>query len=373
MKIALLTTSFVPSLAANSVQVMKMANAFVRNGHDVTLYAARGPLDDDPYDFYGVERGFELVQAERPAGGKLGAARYAGRQIKTLWAQPKADLYYGRASRLLLALAATGKPLGYEAHVLPSAPIRRNVQRALFRLPNFWRLVCITDALREDYLRAFPELSPEQVIVAHDGADPIDLSSATLDPDWPARTGALQVGYVGGIYPGRGVETLVEVGRRLPDVDIQVVGGDAKTVAMWNAQQLPTNVHFHGHFPNAQLAGIYAKLDVLTAPYRNKVSVHGGGGDIRRWMSPLKVFEYMSTGRAILCSDVPVLREVLREGDNALLLPGDSVDAWVDAVKTMRDDAPLRRRLGQQAHDDFLAHYTWQERASAILQPRAQQ
>lgn len=364
MRIAYLTTSFVPSRAANSVQVVKMAHALGRRGHDVTLYAAYGDTGIDPLAFYGVAPTFELARAMRPAGGRLGAARYLASQVARLHASPRADLYYGRAARLLLAAAPFGRPLAYEAHVLPSSAARRAVQRALFALPNFARLVCISDALRRDYLSAFPGLDPEQVLVAHDGSDPMALpakAKRTL-----GRPDALQVGYVGSIYRGRGVDTLVELADALPDVDFQVVGGapDAVDEARHDA---PDNVHFHGHQPHAELPAFYAQLDVLTAPYRgDRVAVHGGGGDIRRWMSPLKVFEYMSTGRAIVSADIPVLREVLRDGENALLVPSDDLSAWVDAIATLRDDPDRRAQLGAAALSDFETHYTWEQRADAI-------
>lgn len=364
MRIAYLTTSFVPSRAANSVQVVKMAHALGRRGHDVTLYAAYGDTGIDPMAFYGVGATFELARTVRPAGGRLGAARYLASQVARLHTAPRADLYYGRAARLLLAAAPLGRPLGYEAHVLPSSAGRRAAQKALFALPNFAGLVCISDALRRDYLAAFPRLDPQRVLVAHDGSDPLDLPDNA--PRTLGRPGALQVGYVGSIYRGRGIDTLVHLATALPDVDFQVIGGAPDAVDDAR-QDAPSNMHFHGHQPHAELPAFYAQLDVLTAPYRgDRVAVHGGGGDIRRWMSPLKVFEYMSTGRAIVSADIPVLREVLRDGENAMLVPSDDLAAWVDAIAALRDDPRRRAQLGAAALSDFLAHYTWEQRADAI-------
>ncbi len=369
MRIAYLTTSFIPSLAANSVQVMKMAQALGRLGHDVTLFAAYGDLDEAPFAFYGVEPCFELVRSKRPKGGKVGAARYLASQVAAVWKTRGVELYYGRAARLLLAAAPLGGRLAYEAHALPRSKARLAVQRALFALPNFWRLVCISDALRTDYLEAFPQLDPARVIVAHDGSDPMDLSEPVAEADWPGRPGALQVGYVGGIYPGRGVETLVALAERMPAVDFQIVGGNVDAVEQWTHSGLPENVHFHGHQAHGSLRHIYPRLDVLVAPYKDRVSVYGGGGDIRRWMSPLKVFEYMSTGRAIVCSTVPVLLEVLRHDDNALLLPGEDLDAWQTALQSLSDQPERRLRLGASALKDFESHYTWQQRAAAVIAP----
>jgi glycosyltransferase involved in cell wall biosynthesis len=371
MNIALLTTSLIPSVAANSVQVMKMARAMADIGQQVTLYAAEGPIDREPFAFYGVPRTFTLALAERGTSGKLGAARYLATQTARLWEAPAADLYYGRVARLLLTVAPRRRPLRYEAHVLPPAGPRRAVQRALFAAPNFDRLICISAALADDYAAAFPSLDRDAIIVAHDGADPIDLAATTPLQPWPGRAGAFQLGYVGGVYPGRGIETLVAVARRSPAIDVHIIGGTPEAIAPWVNAGTPPNLHFHGHLPHERLAGAYARLDALAAPYSARVGVHGTAGtgrsDISRWMSPLKVFEYMATGLPILCTDLPVIREVLRDGETALLLgPGD-YDAWTRAVGRLAADSALRQKLGAGARRAFEAEHTWTQRARRVI------
>ena len=71
-------------------------------------------------------------------------------------------------------------------------------------------------------------------------------------------------------------------------------------------------------------------------------------------MSPLKVFEYMAAGKPVLASDIPALREILRDGETALLLPPGEPEAWAAA-------------LGARARAVFLSEYTWDARAARIL------
>jgi glycosyltransferase involved in cell wall biosynthesis len=106
--------------------------------------------------------------------------------------------------------------------------------------------------------------------------------------------------------------------------------------------------------------------DVLLAPYQRRVFTHGGS-DTSRWMSPLKVFEYMAAGKAIVCSDIPVLHEVLSHKETAWFCPPEDIDAWCAALTELRDDANLRLNLGQAARTTFLQHYTWRSRAAAVL------
>jgi glycosyltransferase involved in cell wall biosynthesis len=79
----------------------------------------------------------------------------------------------------------------------------------------------------------------------------------------------------------------------------------------------------------------------------------------------MKLFEYLASGRPILASQLPVLREVLND-QNAILLPGDDVGAWAAALQSLATDAGARERLGAAARHSAQG-YSWQARAAAIL------
>jgi glycosyltransferase involved in cell wall biosynthesis len=85
-------------------------------------------------------------------------------------------------------------------------------------------------------------------------------------------------------------------------------------------------------------------------------------------MSPLKVFGYMAAARPLICSDLPVLREVIEDGRNGLLVPPADPDAWAAALKRLLEDRHLRDRLATAAHADFLSHHTWRQRASRVIE-----
>ena len=107
-------------------------------------------------------------------------------------------------------------------------------------------------------------------------------------------------------------------------------------------------------------------MDVLLAPYQAKVHGVGGRADIGRWMSPLKIFEYMGSDRAMIVSDLPVLREIVTHGETALLAPPDDVNAWVRAVERLRDPA-VRETLAKHARERLVARHTWDRRAADVL------
>ena len=141
---------------------------------------------------------------------------------------------------------------------------------------------------------------------------------------------------------------------RLPWLSLHIVGNWHNGVdAEDGSKAVPSNVHVHGFLPYADAERVRMACDVLLAPYRRQVYT-SGGSDISRWMSPLKIFEYMAAGKAIVCSNIAVLHEVLTHKENAWFCPPDDIDAWCAALTKMRDDEGLRLRIWQGSPREVL-------------------
>jgi len=115
------------------------------------------------------------------------------------------------------------------------------------------------------------------------------------------------------------------------------------------------------------LVQFYRRFDIAMAPYQKIVAVAGGKGNTVEWMSPLKIFEYMAYGKAIIASDLPVLHEVLVPDRTALMVEPGDVAAWKNAICRLMINTEERRALGREARVKFLANYTWKRRAERIL------
>jgi glycosyltransferase involved in cell wall biosynthesis len=80
----------------------------------------------------------------------------------------------------------------------------------------------------------------------------------------------------------------------------------------------------------------------------------------------MKMFEYMACKRAIISSDLSVIREVLNPS-NAMLCPPEDIDAWSQALGSLIFNEDKRYTLAEQAWLD-IQQYTWQERARKALE-----
>ena len=109
-------------------------------------------------------------------------------------------------------------------------------------------------------------------------------------------------------------------------------------------------------------------MDVLLMPYQESVSIGVAGHDTARWMSPMKMFEYLGAGVPIISSDLPVLREVLLDGENSLLARPSDIDSWLAALDRVEDNPELAVRIGSNAHDQYERQHTWTCRAEKIIE-----
>ncbi|WP_349371500.1 glycosyltransferase family 4 protein [Salinarimonas sp.] len=275
-------------------------------------------------------------------------------------------LLVARNSEWLLACLRPRSRFVFETHDPPRGLRDRLITDRVLEHPGLKALVVISRPLRDAWAAARPQIA-SRILVAPDGAD------AVADPDGSAAqprdaTAPFRVGYVGHLYPGRGGELLVDVARTVPEAEFHLVGGRPEDVARLRGLAPPPNVIFHGHRPPSEVPTLMRRFDAVVAPYQAKVAVSGGGGDTVAWMSPLKIFEYMSHAKPIVVSDLPVLHEALERDRTALFVPASDVSAWADALRRLMRDPDERQALGRRAHETFLARYTWSRRAARILE-----
>ncbi len=362
MKIAYLSGSYLPSRQANSIHVMRMTSAMAELGHDVVLYGYVGDStvpDQQLADYYGVDQRVR-IQRLVPRRTRIGRELKYAWQLRSLVASQGPDLVYGRHLLSLLSCARNA-PTIYETHAARDG-VNSFLEARLLQHKNLKAVIAITHALA-DAVQSKRALGVP-ISVEPDAVSPINYASVepvSLDGD-----GRLKVGYCGHLYPGRGAEQLIEIACLRPQYDFHIVGGEPSDLNRVSA--LATNVRnikFHGFVPPHQVPSYLAAFDVLVAPYQRRISPYGGG-DIARWISPMKLFEYMDAGKAIVISNLPAIAEVIEDNQHVLLVDPESVKAWCHALDRL-DSPNLRRHLGSNASNLVHNKYTWKKRAKRIL------
>lgn len=371
MKIVCIAASFVPSNTANSIQVMKAAHALVENGHDVTLLVPgdKAYVWDELAGWYGLTTAFKIIWLpENLFWRRYDFAFKALRQARRL----NPDLIYTWMLQSAVLSLRHGFPTVLEMHDRVTGLLGPILFKLFLQSKRAKCLLTNTDALRraleDDFQTTF---SPRMCIIAPNGVE-LERYSNLPDPK-KARSmlglkEAFTTGYSGHFYAGRGMQMLHALAKTFPQVNFLWVGGKDSDVESWKKRLLEegvTNVNLTGFIENASLALYQAACEVLLMPYEQEIAVSGGGNtaDI---CSPMKMFEYMAAGRAIISSDLPVLHEVLNE-NNALFCPTGDLEAWQEALDLLMNDTAQRISLADRARMDVQI-YSWRSRASKALE-----
>ncbi|MEW6154484.1 MAG: glycosyltransferase [Actinomycetota bacterium] len=267
------------------------------------------------------------------------------------------DLVYSRHPFTALAAVAIGLPVVLELHNPPTNAVRRVLER-LVESDRLLRMIFISEALHRLWRdRRYPVSKEVQV---EPSAAPARLVAQVPVPAQGREVrNAL---YVGSFYRGRGIDLILDVASATPEMTFRLVGGRRDT-----APSTPPNVAFHGQVPPSAVAQHYRWSDVVLMPYGRNVETAQGHNDTSAWMSPLKLFEYMATGRPILASDHPVLHEVLTDGDTAFFAPPDDPAAWIAALKSLMESPESAWHVGRNARQRLTERHTWELRAERCL------
>ncbi|MDY7042156.1 MAG: glycosyltransferase family 4 protein, partial [Chloroflexota bacterium] len=377
-----------PTEKAHGVQIMKMCEAFAQGGAEVKLVVpfrvqtAQMRRVRDLWDYYGIRRRFDLIRLpsldliflDRYLPGKFA---YLPFYLQTLtfgaWAVfhallRRADVLYSRDWMfvwLWLPWRWLRKcTLVLEEHTFPhrggwGARLHLAVSRRVDRL------VVITHRLKELYVAA--GVSAERVLVAPDGVDLArfeelpDKVQARQQLDLPLAGKVLC--YAGHLFAWKGIYALVDAASRLPDTMLLMVGGmaqDREKLREYLVERSIDNVRLVPHVPPTEVPYFLSAADVLVLPSTARQTIS------REYTSPLKLFEYMASGRPIVATDLPSTREVLRDGENAVLVEPDSPELLAKAIQQVLEMPDRGRQLAAQARCDVKT-LTWERRAANIL------
>jgi glycosyltransferase involved in cell wall biosynthesis len=167
--------------------------------------------------------------------------------------------------------------------------------------------------------------------------------------------------YLGSLHHWKGIDVLIEALQYIPDAYLQIVGGDIERIKIYRETakrfNVEKNVHFEGFVEPHKRFRYMSHADVCILPLK-PVSV-------AIFSSPIKLFEYMAVGKPIVASDLPSIREIIKNNVNGILVPPEEPEILGEAINRILDDNQLGSRLALQAKND-VKEFTWDKRAEKI-------
>jgi glycosyltransferase involved in cell wall biosynthesis len=201
--------------------------------------------------------------------------------------------------------------------------------------------------------------SSANVFVLHDGSSLVDFDKVKS-----VKKRRPKAVYVGSTGRGRGIEWILRLAEKLIDYDFHIVGTIENHIIERNSGV--SNVVFHGWKSKVEILLIVKDANVLLAPYQKDLTLDNGLNTLD-YMSPLKIFEYMSYSVPMIVSDFPVIREVLEDKIDALLVRADDLNQWINSIRLLTVDPDLAKTLAKNACEKLKNEYTWEKRAERLI------
>jgi glycosyltransferase involved in cell wall biosynthesis len=410
-KLIYIINARIPTEKAHGLQIMKMCEAFASGGADMELIIPKriNSIKQDPFEYYGVKRVFNIrkifcVDLFRlkfvPEAISFYVQAFSFSKIAVLYALfkygrprhaelvsespeiPKRacpernrrvqddNIFYSRDYITLFFLCLLGFNPVAEIHDYRSEKSRWWL---CFIFKRARKIVVNSEgtfgAIREHY-----KLNSQKCLVAPNGVDAdffnIPESKEGARDQLKMPDDKIIIGYVGRLETiGRekGVSSLLRAFGKLADNRkdrlLYIIGGPNELVEKYKSELgewgvSPKAVVFAGQVEYKKIPLYLRALDILviTVPDEARYAAT---------TSPIKLFEFLAAGKAIIAPDLPNLRIILTKGNCLFFEPGNFHDL-AEKIKLLIDNQPLREKLARQARADA-KKYTWNRRAERIM------
>ncbi len=381
-KIIYICNTRLPTEKAHGLATVKICEALAEEGWQVDLVVPRfwNISSDKLFSFYGVKRNFTLRTI--PCINLIHLIPWPRFEWLTFLVQIFSfsilelvylPLIYNRKTRceaifishdyIPLAFASlVGRKVFYDIHHFPGANgLYRMVMRRsfAFAVQTKWKVA---------ELKRVWNIGTDKIVYWPNGTD-VELFQKNISKaEARIKLKIAQIGlvvlYTGQLFKWKGVDTLLQsVVYLKKEASLFIVGGSSKDVLQMR-KDIPeasdTRVHFINFRPHDEIAIWQKAADVLVLPNtgKQKVSLY--------YTSPMKLFEYMASGRPIVASNIPSIAEILNES-NALLVFPDNPLALAQSINSLLENRERGEQLATQALKD-VQKYTWRKRAQKIIQ-----
>ena len=367
MKILVASTFEAGSRYAHAINVIKMAEGFALLGHEVVLACHKPEVGS--IDFEAISRQYALRTDSftwntfRPLkkGTFINLNWKFALQLLPLLIRFRPDFVYSRDFIIPCFTSSLRIPTAGESHAAPDDCDPRIVTfaRGARRYAKFKTLVTIAPVLKDGFIaKGAPE---EKVIVLPDAVD-LHIFDAPLElPCSPFSFSGKNVVYSGHLYDYKGIPTILEAAKLLPDVIFHLIGGhEADIAAVRNTlvEQKITNVLLHGFKPREDLPLYLWHADAL-------LLVPSGKHPSAAWTSPVKLGEYLASGTPIIASRIPALTACLTDKEAYFTEPDNAADVAQTILTILNDPASGSKKA--LAAKTMAQELSYKKRAERVL------
>lgn len=323
MKICYISNSAAPSSNASSLQTAKLCEGLSKLGHEVKLILPDTGYKNDYFKFYNIKKKFSLEKIKFFKSFPKGIFYYLYTFISIYKSEiKKKDIYITRNFFTSLILSIFKKNHILEIH--DDIDVEGRIIKFLIRnleilnLKPLRKIITTTFSLKKKYTNDY-NVKAQKIQVLH--------NASSLGPNFKKfkkKKKCLNIGYFGSLFESRGIKLIIDLSISDKENQYYIYGGSKADIDSLKKKYKNRNLHLSPYLPYSKVEKKIRGIDVCLLPYKSKITVSGNIGDISKYTSPLKIFDYMILGKLIVCTNLPVLKEILKDKQNSLLIQKNS-------------------------------------------------
>ena len=369
MVIKYITNVRLPTPRAQGYAIMKMCSEFANLGTVVELFVPsrqNTEIEKDPFDFYSIEKNFEIKRIR--SSDFLGSTTKLSRllywvDIIVFFLCARFKIKFNRGDILFtrdpVALLFFSKKIFSCLHII-SIPESRTILKYILHKPKLF--FALNDGIKKELVKmGVPESS---VHISGSGVEPKDfdikLSTEEAREKLDLPKDKKIVLYSGQFYRWKGVDTLAEVAKLMPEVIFVFVGGTGADLEQFQEKYGNLSNVIIRPFQERVIIPVYLRSsDILVIP--NSANTN----ESVYYTSPIKLFEFMAAKKPIVASRLPSMRETLDQ-DSAVFAEPDDPESFALAIRKILSDGELADRIILNAYQRSLES-SWAKRAKNVL------
>lgn len=345
-----------PSTSAYSIHVMKMCDAFTKLGYETKLYTYSKKNSSNLFKFYNCNK-FKIIGLnffER--NNFLTRIIFALKIFFIFIFKDKKQIVISRSiiSGIFLSMIV-------EKVILEIHHELNSFSKYLFNITKYFncfkkiKIIFISKNLPKNF-----NINKNRYIILDDAVD-LDNFKLIKNKKFFKNTCV----YCGSFTKGKGVENILRISRLTKNIKYHLYGDFENSNLTIHEIKKYKNVIFKGFAKYAIIPKILSRYNILLLPYSKKVYVRSNNIEVGRYMSPMKLFDYLASKKIIIASKLKVYSHILNK-KNSILINSDSSKKWAQKIELIVNNQNKYAYLKKNALETA-RKYTWEIRIKKII------
>ena len=208
-------------------------------------------------------------------------------------------------------------------------------------------------------LNDFFKLKKKDYIILDDASDPDDFNFKNQTPKYNSCI------FVGSFFKGKGIELITEISKKMPNIKFYLYGKPTHYFKN-KKKEFSKNIISRGYLPYSKIPRLLSQHKVCLMPYASKTFINANNTSNEKYISPLKLFDYLSSGKILVASKLEVYKHLLVDQKNCFLASSDKVGDWVKILNKIFKNYKNLKGIRRNARNTAKL-YTWNKRAEKII------